>query len=53
LGAAREVWVLASGRGKELALAESFRPDGKTPLARVFRMRKVTDIFSDIPVEIP
>jgi len=53
LGAAREVWVLASGGGKELALAESLRPGGTTPLARVLKMRKGTEIFSDIPGKIP
>ena len=53
LAAAREVWVLASGTGKEAALQESFRPDGKTHLAQVFRMRKGTEIFSDIPAKIP
>ena len=53
LAAAREVWVLASGSGKEAALQESLRPDGKTPLARVFRMREYTEIFSDIPAQIP
>ena len=30
------------------ALAESFRPDGQTPLARVLRMRGQTRILSDI-----
>jgi 6-phosphogluconolactonase len=42
------VWVLVSGAGKERALAESLSEDGKTPLARVLRMRKDTKIFSDL-----
>lgn len=46
--AAREVWVLASGRGKEPALRESLSSRGKTPLARVIEERAVTKIFSDI-----
>jgi len=48
--AAREVWVLASGPGKESALAESLRADSQTPLARVLRMRRKTEIFTDIHI---
>jgi len=48
LAAARQVWVLASGAGKEGALRESLRPGGKTPLARVLAARSQTRIFSDI-----
>ena len=44
---AGEVWVLASGTGKESALRESLKPDGRTPLARVIRSRPVK-IFSDL-----
>ena len=51
LGAAREVWVLVSGAGKEAALKESLRPEGETPLGRVLKSRKFTKIFSDFPVE--
>lgn len=46
--AAREVWVLASGRGKEPALRESLLSNGQTPLARVIQKRAVTKLFSDI-----
>lgn len=48
--AAKQVWVLASGAGKEAALRESLSPGGKTPLARVLRMREHTRIFSDVRV---
>jgi 6-phosphogluconolactonase len=48
LAAAREVWVLISGPGKEAALAESLRPNGRTPLARVLCGRSHTRIFSDL-----
>ncbi len=48
IGAAQEVWVLASGPGKEKALQESLQPNGRTPLARVLRMRKETRIFSAV-----
>lgn len=48
IAAARQVWVLASGTGKEAALRESLKPDGQTPLARVLRMLPPTRIFTDI-----
>ncbi|MDB6109340.1 MAG: 6-phosphogluconolactonase [Pedosphaera sp.] len=48
IAAATEVWVLASGKGKEQALRESLAPQGKTPLARVLRSRAQTKIFTDI-----
>jgi 6-phosphogluconolactonase len=51
LAAAREVWMLASGKGKENALRESLSPEGKTPFARVLRSRSNTRIFSDISPE--
>lgn len=47
LAAARQVWVLASGTGKEAALAESVRPEGATPLARLLRLRKQTRLCVD------
>ena len=50
LAAAKQVWVLASGSGKERALKESLSPDGKTPLARLLRLRSNTLIFSDVRV---
>ncbi len=46
--AARAVWVLASGTGKEDALRESLLPRGKTPLARVLRERTQTRIYTDL-----
>jgi len=48
LAAARQVWVLASGAGKESALRESLSADGRTPLARVLATRAKTIIFADI-----
>jgi len=50
IAAARQVWVLASGAAKEVALRESLKPDGKTPLARVLRLRPQTKIFTDIRI---
>jgi len=48
IAAAIQVWVLASGAGKEHALRESMSPNGRTPLARVFQMREKTTLFTDI-----
>ena len=48
IAAAREVWVLASGAGKEEALRESLSLSGTTPLARVLRGRERTCIFTDL-----
>ena len=47
LAAAREVWVLASGMGKQEALQASLEPAGDTPLARVLQSRSNTEIFTD------
>jgi 6-phosphogluconolactonase len=51
IAAAREVWVLASGVGKETALRESIFENGRTPLARVIQSRSQTKIFSDIRLD--
>src|SRR6185312_5007320 len=48
IAAARQVWMLTSGTGKEQAFRESLAPNGKTSFARVLRMRTGTKIFSDI-----
>lgn len=46
--AAKQVWVLASGAGKEAALQESLSPGGKTPLGRVIESRSGTKVFADV-----
>jgi len=51
LAAARQIWVLISGAGKEKALRESLDSSGKTPLARVIQSRQKTLIFSQIGVD--
>jgi 6-phosphogluconolactonase len=48
LVAARHIWVLASGAGKENALRESLSANGTTPLARVLQAREQTLIFTDL-----
>lgn len=48
LAAAREVWVLASGAGKEPALKASLAAVSQTPLGRVLRERGKTRILTDI-----
>jgi 6-phosphogluconolactonase len=50
IAAARQVWMLASGKGKEAAFRESLSPTGKTSFARVLRLREQTKIFTDIAV---
>jgi 6-phosphogluconolactonase len=51
IAAARQVWVLASGAGKQAALQESLSPQGRTPLAAVIQGRERTLIYSDIPLD--
>ena len=48
IAAAREVWVLASGAGKAVALEASLKPGSSTPLARVLQSRARARIYSDI-----
>ncbi len=48
IAAAKNVWVLASGSGKETALRESIVEGGTTPLARVLQSRDETLIYTDI-----
>jgi len=48
LAAAKEVWVLASGKAKAEALKDSLEGPDKTPLGRVLAARSRTTIFSDI-----
>jgi 6-phosphogluconolactonase len=48
IAAARQVWMLASGTGKEQAYRDSLAPNGKTSFARVLKLREQTKIFSDI-----
>ena len=51
IAAAKEVWVLVSGVGKESALRESLRPGGQTPLARVLQSRSKTNVLSDVQLD--
>jgi 6-phosphogluconolactonase len=48
--AARQVWVLASGAGKEDAFKRSLSAEGQLPLGQVIKNRKKTKIFTDINV---
>jgi 6-phosphogluconolactonase len=50
IAAARQVWVLASGAGKEKALHDSLKADGKTSLGRVLKLRSQTRIYTDISI---
>jgi 6-phosphogluconolactonase len=52
IAAARQVWVLASGPGKEAALRQSLAlGDQVIPLGRVLGLRRSTTIFADIRVQ--
>ena len=51
IAAARQVWVLASGPGKEAALAQVLGAPGNAPLVRVLTLRSHTKIFTDIAVQ--
>ena len=53
LGAAREVWVLVSGGGKEGALKESLRAGGRTPLARLLGMQGNAHVLSSVQLPPP
>jgi 6-phosphogluconolactonase len=46
--AAKNIWILASGAGKEKIFQQSLQPDGDTPMARVIWSRNNTRIFSDL-----
>lgn len=48
IGAARAVWVLASGIGKEEALQKSLSMGIETPLGRVLSLSPATRIFTNI-----
>lgn len=57
IAAARRVWVLASGAGKEDALKRSVNAEGKmsegeTSLGRVIKSRQATKIFVDIALRM-
>lgn len=57
IAAARQVWVLASGAGKEVALKRSLIAEGKrseadTSLGRVIKSRAMTKIFVDIALRM-
>jgi 6-phosphogluconolactonase len=46
--AAKNIWILVSGAGKENAFRESIADNGQTPMAQVVQARKNTRIFSDL-----
>ena len=48
LAAARRVWVLASGEGKEAALRESLSDAAATPLGRLLKLRTQSKVFTDV-----
>ena len=52
LRAARQVWVLASGPGKERALRDSISDASETPLGHLLRLRSWTSLFTDIDLAV-
>ncbi len=50
IAAARQAWVLISGKGKEEELKRSLPPEASTPLGRVITLRKQTTIYTDVVV---
>ncbi len=45
---ATQVWVLASGAGKEAALHTSLEPEPRTPMGRVLHSRKGSRIYTEL-----
>lgn len=50
IAAAKQVWVLATGSGKESALRESLNSDSRTPLGRVLASHCRSRVFTDIRI---
>jgi len=48
IAAAKNVWMLASGEGKQDALHQSLQVDSATPFGRVIQSRAHTLIYTDI-----
>ena len=48
IAAAKEIWVLVTGEGKEASLKESLTSD-RTPLGRLLRLRPDTRLFCEKP----
>jgi 6-phosphogluconolactonase len=46
--AAHQVWMLASGAGKEVALRQSLLGDARTSFGRVLQRRDHTRVYTDI-----
>lgn len=50
IAAAKNVWMLAAGAGKEEALRQSLQPNSSTPFGRVIQSRAQTVIYTDIAI---
>jgi 6-phosphogluconolactonase len=48
IAAAKKIWVLASGAGKEKAWQDSLAPVIFTPLGRILALRADTEVFTDL-----
>jgi 6-phosphogluconolactonase len=47
---AGQVWVLASGAGKEGSLRASLEPDARTPLGRMLSGRSLSRVYTDLTI---
>lgn len=48
LAAARDAWVIISGKGKEPAMRDTLASGIKTPLARLINLRTQTRLYTDV-----
>ncbi|HWD21023.1 MAG TPA: 6-phosphogluconolactonase [Verrucomicrobiae bacterium] len=48
--AAKNVWALVAGEGKEEALRQSLKTGARTPFGRILECRQDTKIFSSVPL---
>lgn len=48
IAAAKQVWILVSGNGKESALSGAFTEGSGLPIRRVLETRNHTDLFSEV-----
>jgi 6-phosphogluconolactonase len=50
VAAAKNVWALVTGEGKEEALRNSLKTGARTPFGRVLESRAETIVFSSVPL---
>ncbi len=53
LAAAKQTWILVSGKGKTKTLLQAIQNQSDTPIRRLLSRRQSTQIFTDIPLPEP